>query len=179
MFRVCGAACTVVALRDHTPMSLRRGVHCAWCAMSLFCCGGVLFGVLYVQAEGYWQRGAAYKGFAPGVTSFADVDVEQLQSVQEQPVYASLSDPYPASFLLPVLLLHFSILRTMTSAVIDATHNTKRRVVLQCAQWLCVRQAGSKRHVVCCRLSVVWFVYALHRVTCHFMPVLHTARRPS
>ena len=93
MFRVCGAACTVVALRDHTPMSLRRGVHCAWCAMSLFCCGGVLFGVLYVQAEGYWQRGAAYKGFAPGVTSFADVDIEKLQSVQEQPVYASLSDP--------------------------------------------------------------------------------------
>jgi len=45
------------------------------------------------EAGGYWQRGAAYKGFAPGITSFEGMDVSKIQSVQEQPVTSAIVEP--------------------------------------------------------------------------------------
>ena len=47
------------------------------------------------EAEGPWQRGISYKGFAPGVHSFKDVEVEKIQSIQEQPVTSAIVDPQP------------------------------------------------------------------------------------
>ena len=44
------------------------------------------------EAHGPWQRGIAYKGFSPSVTSFEGIDIEKIQSVQEQPV-TSVSPP--------------------------------------------------------------------------------------
>mmetsp|Transcript_24922 Transcript_24922/g.64295 ORF Transcript_24922/g.64295 Transcript_24922/m.64295 type:complete len:408 (-) Transcript_24922:121-1344(-) len=45
------------------------------------------------EAKGPWQRGIAYKGFAPGVESFENVDVESVPSVQEQPVMSAIVQP--------------------------------------------------------------------------------------
>eukprot|EP00658_Telonema_sp_P-2_P026675 TRINITY_DN20798_c0_g3_i1.p1 TRINITY_DN20798_c0_g3~~TRINITY_DN20798_c0_g3_i1.p1 ORF type:complete len:457 (+),score=118.61 TRINITY_DN20798_c0_g3_i1:37-1407(+) len=45
------------------------------------------------EAEGPWQRGIAYKGFAPGITSFEGVDIEKVLSVQEQPVTSVIVHP--------------------------------------------------------------------------------------
>eukprot|EP00041_Stephanoeca_diplocostata_P011064 m.179828 g.179828 ORF g.179828 m.179828 type:complete len:564 (+) comp18398_c0_seq9:310-2001(+) len=47
------------------------------------------------EAEGPWQRGIAYKGFGPSVTSFEGIDVEKIQSIQEQPVTSAIVDPQP------------------------------------------------------------------------------------
>eukprot|EP00038_Savillea_parva_P011368 m.197059 g.197059 ORF g.197059 m.197059 type:complete len:580 (-) comp19982_c0_seq1:119-1858(-) len=49
------------------------------------------------EAEGPWQRGISYKGFAPGVTSFEGVDVEAIQSIQEQPVTSAIIEPQSGS----------------------------------------------------------------------------------
>jgi sulfite oxidase len=45
------------------------------------------------EAEGPWQRGIAYKGFAPGVKSFEGVDVEAVQSMQKTPVQSVIVSP--------------------------------------------------------------------------------------
>lgn len=45
------------------------------------------------EAEGVWQRGISYKGFAPGLKSFEGVDVERVPSVQEQPVMSAITAP--------------------------------------------------------------------------------------
>jgi sulfite oxidase len=45
------------------------------------------------EAEGVWQRGISYKGFAPGVKAFDGVDVERVPSVQEQPVMSAITAP--------------------------------------------------------------------------------------
>lgn len=46
------------------------------------------------EAEGPWQRGIAYKGFSPNVTSFEGLDVESIQSIQEQPVTSAIVEPH-------------------------------------------------------------------------------------
>lgn len=48
------------------------------------------------EAAGPWQRGIAYKGFAPGVRSVEGVDVESVPSVQEQPVMSCITLPREA-----------------------------------------------------------------------------------
>eukprot|EP00397_Hematodinium_sp_SG-2012_P027967 GEMP01029418.1.p1 GENE.GEMP01029418.1~~GEMP01029418.1.p1 ORF type:complete len:409 (+),score=72.74 GEMP01029418.1:409-1635(+) len=48
------------------------------------------------EAIGPWQRGIAYKGFSPSVRSFSTFsakDVENIQSMQEQPVNSVISSP--------------------------------------------------------------------------------------
>jgi sulfite oxidase len=47
-----------------------------------------------VEAEGPWQRGISYKGFSPNITSFEGVDVESIQSIQEQPVTSAIIEPH-------------------------------------------------------------------------------------
>lgn len=47
------------------------------------------------EAPGPWQRGIAYKGFAPGVRALDGVDVERVPSVQEQPVMSAITAPRP------------------------------------------------------------------------------------
>ncbi len=49
------------------------------------------------EAEGPWQRGMAYKGFGPSVTSLEGIDVEAIPSLQEQPVQVRVcvSDAMP------------------------------------------------------------------------------------
>eukprot|EP00656_Telonema_subtile_P009952 TRINITY_DN14731_c0_g1_i6.p1 TRINITY_DN14731_c0_g1~~TRINITY_DN14731_c0_g1_i6.p1 ORF type:complete len:263 (-),score=57.28 TRINITY_DN14731_c0_g1_i6:64-852(-) len=49
------------------------------------------------EAQGPWQRGIAYKGFAPGITSFEGIDIEKVLSVQEQPVTSVIVAPATAS----------------------------------------------------------------------------------
>mmetsp|Transcript_28948 Transcript_28948/g.84853 ORF Transcript_28948/g.84853 Transcript_28948/m.84853 type:complete len:537 (-) Transcript_28948:164-1774(-) len=49
----------------------------------------------FEEARGPWQRGIAYKGFAPGVDNFDGVDVERVPSVQEQPVMSAITLPQP------------------------------------------------------------------------------------
>lgn len=49
-----------------------------------------------VEATGPWQRGIAYKGFSPSVKSMKDFDeasIEQIQSIQEQPVTSTILVP--------------------------------------------------------------------------------------
>jgi sulfite oxidase len=45
------------------------------------------------EAEGTWQRGMAYKGFAPNIKCAKSVDVEKLHSMQEMPVQSSIVSP--------------------------------------------------------------------------------------
>lgn len=45
------------------------------------------------EAHGPWQRGMAYKGFGPSVRSLEGVDVENIPSLQEQPVQSSITVP--------------------------------------------------------------------------------------
>lgn len=45
------------------------------------------------EATGPWQRGMAYKGFSPNVTSLEGIDVERIPSVQEQPVTSVIAEP--------------------------------------------------------------------------------------
>lgn len=45
------------------------------------------------EATGPWQRGMAYKGFSPSVSSLEGVDVARIPSVQEQPVTSVISEP--------------------------------------------------------------------------------------
>ena len=45
------------------------------------------------EADGPWQRGIAYKGFAPGIKDFKGIDVEKVQSIQEQPVTSVIVAP--------------------------------------------------------------------------------------
>jgi sulfite oxidase len=45
------------------------------------------------DATGPWQRGMAYKAFAPGVRSLEGINVAALPSVQEQPVTSVISAP--------------------------------------------------------------------------------------
>lgn len=47
------------------------------------------------EAQGTWQRGMAYKGFAPNVKDAKTVDVEALHSMQEMPVQSSIVLPKP------------------------------------------------------------------------------------
>mmetsp|Transcript_27669 Transcript_27669/g.94435 ORF Transcript_27669/g.94435 Transcript_27669/m.94435 type:complete len:490 (-) Transcript_27669:114-1583(-) len=47
------------------------------------------------EADGPWQRGLAYKGFGPGVRAVDGIDVEGIQSVQEQPVQSVVVSPGP------------------------------------------------------------------------------------
>ena len=49
------------------------------------------------EATGPWQRGMAYKGFAPGLTSVEGIDVEAVPSVQEQPVTSAITEPAPGA----------------------------------------------------------------------------------
>jgi sulfite oxidase len=49
------------------------------------------------EAHGPWQRGMAYKAFAPSVRSVAGIDVASLPSVQEQPVTSLISSPSPGA----------------------------------------------------------------------------------
>jgi len=49
------------------------------------------------EAHGPWQRGLAYKGFSPGVTSVKGMDVAAIPSVQEMPVTSAIVEPYPNS----------------------------------------------------------------------------------
>ena len=44
---------------------------------------------------GPWQRGIAYKGFSPSVTSFEGIDVEKILSMQEMPVQSAIVYPPP------------------------------------------------------------------------------------
>jgi len=53
------------------------------------------------EAEGPWQRGIAYKGFAPGVTTFEGIDIEGIQSIQEQPVTSAIVCPQRGSVVEP------------------------------------------------------------------------------
>lgn len=46
-----------------------------------------------VEAEGAWQRGISYKGFAPGVKTFEGINVEAVHSIQEQPVTSCIVQP--------------------------------------------------------------------------------------
>lgn len=45
------------------------------------------------EAEGTWQRGMAYKGFNPSITSLAGIKVEDIPSLQEQPVMSAITFP--------------------------------------------------------------------------------------
>lgn len=45
------------------------------------------------EAQGPWQRGIAYKGFAPGLETVDGVDVQSVPSVQEQPVMSAITSP--------------------------------------------------------------------------------------
>lgn len=45
------------------------------------------------EAPGPWQRGMAYKGFGPSVTSIEGIDVEAIPSLQEQPVQSAITVP--------------------------------------------------------------------------------------
>jgi sulfite oxidase len=49
------------------------------------------------EAEGTWQRGAAYKPFAPGIKSFDGVDLSTIPSIQEMPVQSSIVYPKPGA----------------------------------------------------------------------------------
>ena len=58
------------------------------------------------EAEGYWQRGAAYKGFAPGIKSFDGIDISKIPSVQEQPVTSAIVEPQGGDKIEPGELLN-------------------------------------------------------------------------
>jgi len=45
------------------------------------------------EARGPWQRGLAYKGFSPGVTSVKGINLENIASVQEMPVQSAIVEP--------------------------------------------------------------------------------------
>lgn len=45
------------------------------------------------EAAGPWQRGMAYKGFAPGTTSLEGLDLDKIQSLQEMPVQSVITSP--------------------------------------------------------------------------------------
>jgi len=49
------------------------------------------------EATGPWQRGMAYKGFSPSLTSLEGIDVEKIPSLQEQPVQSVITAPYPTA----------------------------------------------------------------------------------
>lgn len=49
------------------------------------------------EAQGTWQRGAAYKGFSPNVKSFEGVDLAAIPSIQDMPVQSSIMSPKPGS----------------------------------------------------------------------------------
>lgn len=49
------------------------------------------------EAKSVWQRGAPYKGFAPGVKSFAGIDTHKIPSVQALPVMSALVVPKPGT----------------------------------------------------------------------------------
>mmetsp|Transcript_10941 Transcript_10941/g.27610 ORF Transcript_10941/g.27610 Transcript_10941/m.27610 type:complete len:582 (-) Transcript_10941:75-1820(-) len=54
------------------------------------------------EAQGPWQRGIAYKGFAPGVVNFENIDksaIEKVPSVQEQPVMSAITAPRPSEII--------------------------------------------------------------------------------
>jgi sulfite oxidase len=51
------------------------------------------------EAHGPWQRGMAYKGFGPSVKSLEGIDVENIPSLQEQPVQSAITSPSPGSTL--------------------------------------------------------------------------------
>lgn len=53
------------------------------------------------EAEGPWQRGIAYKGFNPSITSVEGLDVERIPSVQEQPVTSVIAEPAEGSVVDP------------------------------------------------------------------------------
>jgi len=45
------------------------------------------------EAKSVWQRGAPYKGFAPGIKSFAGIDTHSIPSVQALPVMSAIVRP--------------------------------------------------------------------------------------
>lgn len=51
------------------------------------------------EAEGTWQRGAAYKSFPPNVKSFDEVDISVIPSIQEMPVTSNICSPKPGTIL--------------------------------------------------------------------------------
>jgi sulfite oxidase len=53
------------------------------------------------EAEGPWQRGLAYKGFGPSITSAEGIDVEAIPSVQEMPVTSMITWPATDQTLSP------------------------------------------------------------------------------
>lgn len=57
--------------------------------------------VLHHEATGPWQRGLAYKGFGPSQRSLADIDVEKIPSVQEEPVQSMITLPKSGAKLSP------------------------------------------------------------------------------
>lgn len=52
------------------------------------------------EAKGPWQRSMAYKGFGPSVKSIENIDVENITSLQEQPVQSCITMPYNNKLLL-------------------------------------------------------------------------------
>eukprot|EP00298_Acanthocystis_sp_HF-20_P014268 c20703_g1_i2.p1 GENE.c20703_g1_i2~~c20703_g1_i2.p1 ORF type:complete len:402 (+),score=136.45 c20703_g1_i2:88-1293(+) len=53
------------------------------------------------EAEGTWQRGMAYKMFAPYITNVDGINVEKMLSVQEQPVSSVIVSPQNESIIEP------------------------------------------------------------------------------
>ena len=43
------------------------------------------------EADGVWQRGMAYKGFGPSVTSLKGIDLDTVVTMQEMPVTSMVS----------------------------------------------------------------------------------------
>jgi DMSO/TMAO reductase YedYZ molybdopterin-dependent catalytic subunit len=49
------------------------------------------------ESHGPWQRGMSYKGFGPSVKSLDGINVEAVQSLQEQPVTSAITVPAEGS----------------------------------------------------------------------------------
>jgi sulfite oxidase len=53
------------------------------------------------EAHGPWQRGMSYKGFGPSTKTIEGIDVENIPSLQEQPVQSAIMVPKNGSVLHP------------------------------------------------------------------------------
>ena len=53
------------------------------------------------EAVGQWQRGIAYKGFGPSITSVEGIEVEAIPSLQQQPVQSAITVPTQGASFTP------------------------------------------------------------------------------